>query len=300
MKIPFKRLGDISRVAFICVIIPAIIFYFYHLISKIDLRQISELRVNPLLALISIILFALGIYNKGLVLSCELADISKKDAFRIMSVGEAINMVVPFRLGDSTKSNMLPREYSFWKKTYIMYIPKLFDIIVLIIFCLLSIFFYNSLENEVGLDFMFYSGIVLGLIVIAFTVAQFFPKTKEKTAEFIKEDLGGVSKHIFTSWLFIYASIVIALFSLNMPADVAFRGALGVIVATNISMLVPGTPGGIGYFEALTTLALSDLINQSYALGAALLIHLIQYAALLPLGFFMFFFGKKLKKTSCK
>jgi uncharacterized membrane protein YbhN (UPF0104 family) len=56
-------------------------------------------------------------------------------------------------------------------------------------------------------------------------------------------------------------------------------------VATNIINLIPASPGGIGLYEYGTMIGLAGLgVERSVALSASLLLHLIQYMALLPLG----------------
>jgi len=288
--------------AFLCVIIPLLIYYSLDLFENIDFNELMKLNINIIPALISIGLFTFSLYFKGLVFSRELAeDISALRAFRIMCVGETVNMIVPFKLGEGIKKRMLPEKYGFLQKTVITTVPKLFDILALIIFSLLSLVFYSSIEEEIGIDFLLYIGIILGVIIFAIMALRLFPSLNKKIKEFIEDDIAGVLIFMSMSWILIYFSIACALLALNLPFIAAFKGALGVIVATNISMLIPGTPGGIGYFEFMTAVALSNLIeNKTYLLAAALFIHLIQYVAVLPAGLFMFLFGKRFKKYACK
>ena len=65
--------------------------------------------------------------------------------------------------------------------------------------------------------------------------------------------------------------------------------SFAVFVTTNIVNLIPASPGGIGLFETGTVIGLGGFgIDRSVALSASLLLHLIQYVALLPLGIFLY------------
>jgi uncharacterized membrane protein YbhN (UPF0104 family) len=61
--------------------------------------------------------------------------------------------------------------------------------------------------------------------------------------------------------------------------------SLAVFATTNLVGFIPASPGSVGLFEYGVIIGLAGLgIQQSVALPAGLLLHFIQYAALLPLG----------------
>ena len=79
--------------------------------------------------------------------------------------------------------------------------------------------------------------------------------------------------------------------------------SLAVFAATNIINFIPASPGAIGLFEYGVILGLGGLgIARDTALAVALLLHMIQYAALLPMGAVLYFqalhgkYGKALKE----
>jgi hypothetical protein len=104
---------------------------------------------------------------------------------------------------------------------------------------------------------------------------------------------------IFLSWLAMLISIWIGLLSFGFKAVESIRMSLAVFAATNIINFVPASPGGIGLFEYAVVLGLGGLGVQTMAAkSAGLLLHLIQYAALLPLGTVLYLTG--LKKNPLK
>ncbi|MDR3551641.1 MAG: lysylphosphatidylglycerol synthase domain-containing protein, partial [Clostridia bacterium] len=75
------------------------------------------------------------------------------------------------------------------------------------------------------------------------------------------------------------------LVAFGFSAETSVRLSLAVFAATNIINFIPASPGAIGLFEYGAILGLGGLgIPQSTALAAGLLLHMIQYMALLPLG----------------
>jgi uncharacterized protein (TIRG00374 family) len=104
---------------------------------------------------------------------------------------------------------------------------------------------------------------------------------------------------VFLSWLVMLISIWIGLLSFGFRAEESISMSFAVFAATNIINFVPASPGGIGLFEYAVVLGLGGLGVQTMAAkSAGLLLHLIQYAALLPLGTVLYLTG--LKKNPLK
>jgi uncharacterized membrane protein YbhN (UPF0104 family) len=74
----------------------------------------------------------------------------------------------------------------------------------------------------------------------------------------------------------------------------SIKMSFAIFAATNVVMLLPSTPGGIGLFEYGVVLGLEGFgITKFPAKEVGMLLHLIQYAALLPLGAWLYFHGFK-------
>jgi hypothetical protein len=81
----------------------------------------------------------------------------------------------------------------------------------------------------------------------------------------------------------------IALIAFGFGTVKSVRMSLAVFSATNIINFVPASPGGIGLFEYGVVLGLGGLgIPVESAKLAGLFLHLIQYAALMPLGLVLY------------
>ena len=90
---------------------------------------------------------------------------------------------------------------------------------------------------------------------------------------------------VILSWILLLLSTWIGLEAFGFHWPYSIRMSLAVFAVTNIINFIPASPGAIGLFEYGTILGLGGLgVNQSTALSAGLMLHMIQYAALLPLG----------------
>lgn len=91
------------------------------------------------------------------------------------------------------------------------------------------------------------------------------------------------------SWIILVAAFWLGLVAFGFRLVESIQMAFAVFVVTNIVNLIPASPGGIGLFEYGTIVGLGGFgIEKSVALSASLLLHLIQYLALLPLGVFLY------------
>jgi uncharacterized protein (TIRG00374 family) len=78
------------------------------------------------------------------------------------------------------------------------------------------------------------------------------------------------------SWLAVAASFW--LITVGFDLGVGFSGGLLVVVATNLALVVPSLPAGVGIFEAATIISLKAYgIGPSEALSCAVVIHALNF-----------------------
>jgi uncharacterized protein (TIRG00374 family) len=87
------------------------------------------------------------------------------------------------------------------------------------------------------------------------------------------------------SWLLLAVSGWFLL--LGTEIDAGFEAALLVLIATNLVLVLPSSPAGIGTFEAAAVLALAPYgINREQALSYALVLHALNALPYVAVGYF--------------
>ena len=86
------------------------------------------------------------------------------------------------------------------------------------------------------------------------------------------------------SWLVIAAAFWLCFGAVRV--DASFNAALLVVVATNLSQILPAGPAGIGVFEGVTVLVLAPFdVDRSHALSYAVVAHALNVLPVIVLGY---------------
>jgi uncharacterized protein (TIRG00374 family) len=103
---------------------------------------------------------------------------------------------------------------------------------------------------------------------------------------------------LFVSWSCVYFCTLVGILSVGLDMSKALSGALAVLILTNLAMLIPAAPGGIGVFQYACIYALGVLgVGGTAAAVLSVLLHIVQYAALLPLALYFVFTEKMVFKN---
>jgi uncharacterized protein (TIRG00374 family) len=85
------------------------------------------------------------------------------------------------------------------------------------------------------------------------------------------------------SWLLVALSFWFVL--LGFDLDLSFLAALFVVIAVNLSLILPSSPGGLGVFEAAVVVALGAYgVSDSEALSYAILVHAVNSIPFIVVG----------------
>ena len=88
------------------------------------------------------------------------------------------------------------------------------------------------------------------------------------------------------SWLLLAASFWLLMIGFDL--EVGFGAGLLVVVATNLAMLIPASPGSVGVFEAATLVALRAYgVDDSAALAYAVVLHAVNFFPYVVVGFYV-------------
>ena len=276
---------------FIGIILTAVIVYYSIVALKgLHVSVLFHADINWGLALVSVAIFVYANYIRGLSYTRGIdRDMDRMTALQIVGIGHAANMVLPFHVGEGLRAAFFPRGYSAIKRTNLLIIPAFADFASIMILSIAAVPFagfkdQNLLKALWILTFLCIAAFILFVILIFF-----LRRLRSYLSDYLNVDTVKMMYWVLLSWIILLVSTWIGLVAFGFPWVACIRMSLAVFAATNIINFIPATPGAIGLFEYGTILGLGGLgIDSTTALSASLLLHLIQYAALLPLGGYLY------------
>ncbi len=219
----------------------------------------------------------------------NLKNVKTKDIYKINFAANALNIILPLKLGDIGQMYLFHTESKIPLKksaTSVIY-TRLFDILTLSIIGLTS--FILLLNTKTTQDLSKYIIIlILPLLIIVLTsstvqakLAQYTEKKRPRLSKIIsaftlsrKCRITSIIYSILT-WTAEGATTYIILKGLgqDIPIPLVFLG----LALANMIKSIPTTPGGIGLFEgSMALIFISFGINQNIAIVAATLDHLVK------------------------
>ena len=273
------------------VIITAVIVYLSWVIAK-DLKMdvVFKLKVKWGLVFLAVVIYIISNYIRGLAYSRGIdPEMDDMTALQIIGIGHALNMVLPLHAGEGLRVAFFPSSYSAARRTKLMLITILADAIVVIIISALTVPF-AGLKDPTMLRVMWillFS--CIGLLVLMALLIIFVRPIRKYVEEYLNLSLLKMFMWVALSWIILIAAFWLGLAAFGFHLYDAVKMSFTVFVTTNIVNLIPASPGGIGLFEYGTVVGLAGFgVDNSVALSASLLLHLIQYLALIPLGGFFY------------
>lgn len=267
------------------IITVVIIYYSVKTLGDFDIGDIFKRNINWFLAALSAAVFMYANYIRGLCYTLGIdPQMDRMTAFRIVGIGHAANMVLPVHLGEGLRLVFFPSDYSIVRRTKLLVIPGFADFVVIILLSLLAVPFAGFSDPVLlkALWTLFLLCILAGVLCAA--AVYFVPKLNKYAKEYMNVATAKMTFWVAVSWVLMLASIWLGLMAFGFNAAESVGMSLAVFATTNIINFIPASPGGIGLFEYATVLALEKLgVERAPALAAGILLHLIQYVALLPM-----------------
>lgn len=267
-----------------------IVYYSIGALKGLHVSVLFHADIDWGLALVSVAIFVYANYIRGLAYTRGIdRDMDRMTALQIVGIGHAANMVLPFHVGEGLRAAFFPKGYSAIKITNLLIIPAIADFAAIMILSIAAVPFagfkdQNLLKALWILTFLCIAASILFVILIFFR-----SRLRSYLREYLNVDTVKMMYWVLLSWIILLVSTWIGLVAFGFPWVASIRMSLAVFAATNIINFIPATPGAIGLFEYGTILGLGGLgIDATTALSASLLLHLIQYAALLPLGGYLY------------
>lgn len=276
---------------FIGVIVTAAIVYFSIVVVKsLDIKVIFKENVNWGLVAASVIIYIYSNFIRGLAYSKGIdPEMDNMTALEIIGLGHAMNMVLPLHAGEGLRAAFFPSHYTVVRRTKLILISVLADAVVVIIISALTVPFAGIKDPTMLRVMWILLYCCIGLLIVLAALVYFVPVVKSYVAEYLNLSLLKMMVWVALSWIILIAAFWLGLVAFGFSMVESVQMAFAVFVTTNIVNLIPASPGGIGLFEYGTVVGLVGFgVEKGVALSASLLLHLIQYMALLPLGVFLY------------
>jgi uncharacterized protein (TIRG00374 family) len=232
-------------------------------------------------------------------------------ALRSLLVGQAINLLVPARAGDFTRSYWVGRQLSAGPvfAFYAVLVEKAWDVLMLLI-CLSILLWWGPWPAWLSR-----SGILIGVfsliaVLAGLMVAAVWQHRRGKAkpggahrpawltrhllepAGELAENLASARRDGRLAWMAVWSA---AIWGLGLASNWAVFAALGlsvhwsaallILVAIYAGVAVPAPPGRVGLFHYLVILALSAYgVGPAEALACGVLLHLVVVMPLLLAG----------------
>jgi uncharacterized membrane protein YbhN (UPF0104 family) len=273
------------------VILTVVIVYFSVVVLKsLNMKVVLEMKINWLFVILSIAVYVCSNYIRGLAYSRGIdKEMDDMTAFQVIGIGHALNMVLPLHAGEGLRLLFFPSSYTVVRRTKLAVITILADAIVVIIISALTVPF-AGITNQTMLKVMWYLLFgCIGLLAAFAAVLFFVPRIRNYLSEYLNKSLLEMFAWCALSWVVMVAAFWFGLAAFGFGLLEAVRMACAVFVTTTVINLIPASPGAIGLFEYGTIIALVGFgVDKNQALSASLLLHLIQYMTLIPLGIFLY------------
>lgn len=268
-------------------IITAIIVYFsVRALGRLHPGVVIHSDINWILAAVSIVVYVYANYIRGLAFTYGIdPNIDRLAAFQIMGIGHAANMVLPLHAGEGLRYAFFPSNYTTRRRTELLLISAAADVVAIIMLSLLAVPFSGFKDQQLSKALWILAFLCIAAGILLAVVVCFVPRLRSYAKGYMNLDTLKMMFWVFLSWALLLLSTWIGLVAFGFHMAESMRMSLAVFAATNIINFIPASPGAIGLFEYGTILGLGGLgISQTTSLSAGLLLHLIQYIALLPMG----------------
>ena len=298
LKITRQALKHILKL-FLGIAIIAAIFIYTGLDKSVAILLKTDL---TLLSSAFIIFSASWIFRaarlRSLFHEYRIRDIKNEDVYKTNFAANALNIVLPLKLGDISQMYIFHTKFKIPLKESVISViyTRIFDILALSIIgftTLMLVMSERSIQN-------FSTYIAIFLLMISATAFVTSSTVQAQLVQYIGKNRPTLSKIILSfrlsrkcraismiysllAWIMEGLTTYVVFRSLgqDIPLSIAFLG----LAVANMVKIIPATPGGIGLFEGtMAILYVSFGVNPNTAIVAATLDHLVKNINVLIFG----------------
>jgi len=231
-----------------------------------------------------------------------------KDLYKVNILGYAANNILPLRLGEIVRAQILYKFYSISRSFSIgtIFIERVFDLITILVFLIIG-YFINFGNLDILIKFS--NLIIFGMIFILFfslfiykfkvftklslTINRFkyfsylnnFFKSFKSLSCFLVLKIFFLSLLIWIVEIFVLQTLLLLL---DIPKS--FATSIFTVPILNLGLLIPSAPGYLGVFQSGFVFAFEKLnIEVGLGLSISIIFHFIQYFPVTILGIYFFY-----------
>jgi uncharacterized protein (TIRG00374 family) len=232
-------------------------------------------------------------------------------ALRALLLGELFNAVLPMRAGELARVIAVHREARTSRSEALgtLVVERLLDVVVLLAL-LLAVLPFVPEVSWLGVAVAILAAAVVVAIGAAFALSRYqsrplrvllrplrwlpgFPKARTSAAaesllrgfEGLRSPRTALVAAALTGATWAMVALAFWLAMRGLELGLGYDAALLVVVATTFALVIPSLPASLGVFEAATVLSLNPFgIDDSRALGAAVVLHLLSFAPFIVAG----------------
>ena len=274
------------KMGFGLVLTAVILWYSVKALGGLHMDKLQGMHIRWGYAALSVLIFTYANYIRALAYTRGLdPHIDRLTAFRIVGIGHAANMVLPLHAGEGLRFLFFPPDYSMVRRTELLAVPGAADFVAIMLLSLLSVPFAGFTDPRLLRALWVIAAVCVAAGVAAAAAVRLVPWLRRHVRRYWNAGTARMMGWVMLSWVLMLASTWAGLVAAGFPGLRSVRMSLAMFAATNIINFIPASPGGIGLFEYGTILGLGQVgVGREAALLAALLLHAIQYVALLPPG----------------
>jgi glycosyltransferase 2 family protein len=211
------------------------------------------------------------------------------EAWQIVAIGNAANLLLPFRAGEALRLALFPKRYRAARRVMLVLVPGIADIAVVLLLCLVSVFIADFKNPAFVFIFKIASFGFLAFCALALFILLAVPKTRGFALSCLNRDMMNMLFWIALSWLSVLISIWVGFIAFGYPPVRAISLSFAAFSGINLAGMIPSSPGSIGLFEWSVSTGLTGVgIPDIPAKMAGFLLHLFQYGAALPIGIVLY------------
>ncbi len=277
----------------------------YYVVSQINwpefFNHASKISLLEIVALVAI--YLLGFIPRSIRSKLMLPLISKQSAVAGVVIGYAANNLLPARLGEFVRAQLIAKVEKIRLSTTLSSIAfeRVLDgfIIVILLFIGSGDLLPDWAEQARWLGFYFFTGFFIIFLALGRFSTHFEPflppgKLGHMALGILEGAKIGCRKIstltiivVLSLLTWIIESMMFYLGFLVFGINQSFYAALFVLGVVNLGILIPNSPGNIGVFQYFTLLALSVFgISTSQAAAYSIVLHICQYVPVTVIGCF--------------
>lgn len=297
-----SKVFKVLKVLFGLAITVASIYFTAVSLKGLNMELLRKASLDIPLIIYSLLLFVLSTVARSFALCEGIAeDMGFFESWIVVGIGNALNMVLPLHAGEGVRFILFPQRIKIKQRTKYVFIPGVADMLFISIISLISTYCCDNIykNNFYQTTVKIAALIIISTISLMIIVSLLINKSRKIILSNLNIKTFSMVKWVGISWALMLVSIFVVFISFGFNSKNSLFMTFQAIGGLNMVSLIPSSPGNLGIFEWSVIVGISQSSNNNENLNLiAIVLHLTQYLAMVPLGLFLYFYkiNKQFKK----